>query len=108
METPRRRSTVRSNDRRRRRRRFFDVARPALPDLLVHELHDHLESAIGRGRAGLAHDEALSLAVEELEIDDAAGLPVCGDEAIQMRPRMRLVVGALEIEHGRELHLLAP
>src|SRR5262245_38495937 len=102
METLRRRPTVRSGT-----IEAGDAGslmwRAALPDLLVHELHDRLQGPIGRGRAGLAHDEALSLAIEELEIDDAARLSVCGDEAIQMWPRMRLVVGALQIEHRREL-----
>src|SRR5580765_6325019 len=38
--------------------------RGALADLLVRELGDQLEGAIGRRRAGLAHDEALALALE--------------------------------------------
>src|SRR3989454_3914945 len=84
------------------------ATRSALPDLLVHELDDHVDRAIGRRRARLAHDEALSLTVEQLEIDDAARLAVGRDEAIEMGSGMRLVLGALQVEHGRQLNLFAP
>src|SRR2546422_9865627 len=79
----------------------------SLPELLVRERADHVERAVGRRRAGLARDEALALAVEQLEIDHAARLAVRGDEAVEVGPRMREVLGALQVEHRRELHLLA-
>src|SRR5262245_18010859 len=81
--------------------------RRELPDLLVHELDDHVEGAIRGGRPGLAHDEALAFTFEQLEVDDATGLPVRGDEAVEMRPRMRQVLRPLQIQHGRELNRLA-
>src|SRR5262249_6361633 len=65
-----------------------------LPKLLVRELDDQLQRAIRGGRPGLAHDEALSLAVEQLEIDHPARLSVRGHEAIEMRPRVGDVLGA--------------
>src|SRR5213593_5314275 len=82
------------------------AAPPPLPELLVRELRDQVERAVGRRRADLAHDEALALAVEQLEIDHAARLAVRRDEAVEVRPRMRRILGALQVEHGGELHLL--
>src|SRR2546428_477693 len=82
------------------------AGRLGLADLLVRELRDHLEGAIGRRRADLAHDEALTLALEQLEIDHAAGLAIGRHEAVEMGPRMRMIVGALQVQHGRELHFL--
>src|SRR5262249_58317858 len=76
-----------------------------LANLLVRELDDHLERAVRIRRADLAHDETLALALEQLEVDDATGLAVGGHEAIEMRPRMCAVVGALQVEDGRQLHL---
>src|ERR1700674_1877558 len=78
-----------------------------LPELLVHELVDALQRPVRRRRAGLAHDEALALALEQLEVDVAAGLAIGRHEAIEVRPRMRLVLGALQIERRRQLELLA-
>src|SRR5438132_4409574 len=83
------------------------AGRLGLADLLVRELRDHLEGAIGCRRADLAHDEALTLALEQLEIDHAAGLAIGRHEAVEMGPRMRMIVGALQVQHGRELNLLA-
>src|SRR5436309_1750779 len=79
----------------------------ASADLLVHELDDDVDGAIGRRRAGLAHDEALPLPVEQLEIDHAACLAISGDEAIELRPRMPEGLGALQVEDGRKLRALA-
>src|SRR6266850_6598057 len=81
--------------------------RTHLPQLLVDELVDALERAIRRRRAGLAHDEALALALEQLEVDVTAGLAIGRHEPIEVRPRMRLVLGALQIERRRHLDLLA-
>src|SRR5262249_13506791 len=46
------------------------ASRTELAKLLVRELDDHLERAIGRRRADLAHDEALTFALEQLQVDD--------------------------------------
>src|SRR5215471_283068 len=78
-----------------------------LPDRLVDELDDALQRTVRRRRARLAHDEALPFAGEELEIEHAAGLAICGHEAVEVRSRMRDVVRALQIQHGRHLDLLA-
>src|SRR5215813_9707016 len=77
-----------------------------LPDLLVDVLRDHLERAVGRRRPGLAHDEALPLAVEQLEVDHPARLAVRRDEAVEMRSGVRHILGALQVQHRRQLHLL--
>src|SRR5712692_9690039 len=78
-----------------------------LSELLVHELVDALERPVRRRRAGLAHDEALALALEQLEVEVAAGLAIGRHEPIEVRPRMCLVLGALQIERRRHLDLLA-
>src|SRR5438094_9853681 len=75
-----------------------------LPELLVGELGDQVERAVGRRRADLAHDEALALAVEQLESDHPARLAVRRDEAVEVPPRMRRILGALRVAPGPEPH----
>ena len=50
----------------------------------------------------LAVDEALRLALVELEIHLAARLAIAGDEALEVGPRVRDVAGALQIERRRQ------
>src|SRR5262244_4486244 len=86
---------------------FRGVAMPRLPDFLVHELDDASQGLLGARGIRVAIDEALRLALVELELDLAARLAVRGHEAVEVRARMRHVLGALEIERGREEELLA-
>src|SRR5262249_7597740 len=66
-----------------------------LAELLQGELVDHLQRAVGGRCAGLAHDEALALALEQLELHHAAGLAIGSHEAVEVPPRMREVFRAL-------------
>src|SRR5262245_63237600 len=76
--------------------------------MLVDELDDPLDRAAARVRHRLLADIALSLTLEQLEVDLPARLAVLRHEAIEVRARMRLVIGALKIDRRRHLDTLAP
>src|SRR5690349_5221961 len=86
---------------------FFAPAMAGLPDFLVDELDDAGQRLLGAGRVRVAVDEALRLALVELELDLAARLAIGGHEAVELRTGMRHVLGALEIERGGQEELLA-
>src|SRR5215467_14073416 len=75
-----------------------------LRDLLVDEVDYELDGLAGCCRA-LGH-VALRLALEQLQIERAAGLAVLGHEPVEIGPGMGRVLGVLDVEHGRELGLL--
>src|SRR5215510_3675631 len=86
---------------------FRDVAMARLPDFLVHELDDAGQRLLRARGIRMAIDEALRLALVELELDLPARLAVRSHEAVEVRARMRHVLRALEIESGRPEELLA-
>src|SRR5262245_65127288 len=75
--------------------------------MFVDELDDPLDRATARVRHRLLADVALSLTLEQLEVDLPARLAVLGDEAIEVGTGMRLVVRALQVNRGRHLDTLA-
>src|SRR4029453_12472815 len=82
------------------------TAMARLAEVLVNEF-DHARLCLGAGRRVALAREARACRLVELQLDRAAGLAVGGHEAIQVRARMRDVLGGLEIEHRRHLDLLA-
>src|SRR5207247_5456552 len=75
----------------------------ASADLLVHELDDHVDGAIGRRRAGLAHDEAFPPPANRPEFDTAPCLRLAGTKPTGLRPRRPEAPGALQMDNGRRL-----
>src|SRR5687767_841603 len=75
------------------------LVRGGLPDVLVDERDDPVDGLLGLGRVLV--DEALADALEQLELHLATRFAIRGDEAIEVRARMRLVLRALHVEHRR-------
>src|SRR5215470_15266303 len=86
---------------------FFAPAMAGLPDFLVDELDDAGQRLLRARRIRIAVDEALRLPLVELELDLAARLAIGGHEAVELRARMRHVLGALQVQRGRQEELLA-
>src|SRR5262249_40354095 len=75
-------------------------------EVLVDELDDPLDrAATGVGHRLLA-DVALSLTLEQLELDFASRLSILADEAVEVGARVCEVLGALQIDRRRHLDLL--
>src|SRR5216110_2074906 len=77
------------------------------PDSLADELHDLVHRPHGRRRARIPDDEPLALPLEQLQFDLAPHRTVARNEPIEVRAGMRLVAGALKVEHGGQRDPLA-
>jgi hypothetical protein len=74
--------------------------------VLVDELDDLLDRPRGVWRVRPSDEEALGLALEQLQIHLTARLAVARDEALEVNARMGYVSGALNIQRGWLVDLL--